>query len=57
MFNDILKRKKVNKNVYAIQYYNGVINIKTEYKTFVYYCHSISSAIKEFRKENKYKRN
>jgi len=55
--NNILIRKKVNNNVYAVKYYNGVINIKTDYKTFVYYYHSVTSAIREFRKENKYKRN
>ena len=56
MFTKIIKRKQINKNVYLIKYINGVINIKTPDKNFVYYFHTVTSSINEFRKQNKYLR-
>lgn len=48
MNSELIKTKQVRKDVFAYQYANGVIEICGK----KYLCHSMTSAIKEFREDN-----
>ena len=48
MFENPIKQKQVRKNIYAYKYINGVINIDGTKYLF----HSMTSAIKQYRKDN-----